>query len=273
MSTEGKETLKKEIKEIAKSVLNPAESASRLVTEEARACIDETVAMAQESTIASRLKAVFPIANPTGEVTVNIDPSKLTVNEGPQHKLLTTILIDDIIQMFDPKNKKNIPWDDGRLDYEDRVAQNFDGLQKNWNAVRDSSAELSRVSNNPVTDLLINQNGKDECLYRLGRVDDVQHWKIPGGSLGQGSIRIKVTLTITKTMKVTQVGKVTVGDLYFSMLDHPNGRGPGFLVIPAGASAGRVQFGAIELTRIIIDKQPEAFRDNKSEAMIKNSLT
>ena len=74
-------------------------------------------------------------------------------------------------------------------------------------------------------------------------------------------------------MKATQVGKTTVGDLYFSMLDHPNGRGPGFLVTSAEASAGRVQFGAIDLTRATIERQPEAFRNiDISEVMIKNSL-
>ena len=43
LTTEGKEILKNEIKEIAKSVLNPTESESRLATEEANVCIDETV--------------------------------------------------------------------------------------------------------------------------------------------------------------------------------------------------------------------------------------
>ena len=175
--------------------------------------------------------------------------------------------------MFDPKHKNNIPWDDGRIDYEGRAKLNFDQLQTNWTNIRDSNIGLSRVINNPITDLIINQRGRDECLYRLGRLDDVQHWKIPGGGLGQGTIRVKVTLTITNTMKATQVGKTTVGDLYFSMLDHPNSRGPGFLVTPAEASAGRVQYGAIELTRASIERQPEAFQHIViSEVMIKKSL-
>ena len=128
------------------------------------------------------------------------------------------------------------------------------------------------VINNPVTDLIIHQKGKDERMYRLGRVDDVDSWKIPGVSLGQGSIRIKVTDTITKTMQATQVGKITIGDLYFAMLNHPAGRGPGFLVIPPGASVGRVQLGAIELTRAVVDKQPEPIKDKITEAVIKTSL-
>ena len=110
LSIEGKEILKKEVKEIAKSVSSPTDSKIGLDDEEARVCIEETTTIAQESTIASRLGEVFPIANPTGEVNVQIDPSKLQVVEGPQHDLLTTSLMDEIIVMFDPKQKNNIPW-------------------------------------------------------------------------------------------------------------------------------------------------------------------
>ena len=57
------------------------------------------------------------------------------------------------------------------------------------------------------------------------------------------------------------------------MLDHPNSRGLGFLVTPAEASAGRVQYGVIELTRASIERQPEAFQHIViSEVMIKKSL-
>ena len=175
--------------------------------------------------------------------------------------------------MFDPKDLANIPWDDGRMDYENRVKLNFERLQTNWMVLRDSNIELSRVINNPITDLIVNQLGRDECLYRLGRLDDADHWKILSAGLGLGTIRVKVTLTINKTMKATQVAKKTIGDLYFAMRDHPSSRGPGFMITPAESSEGRVQFGAIELTRGSIEEQPEAFQHvTITEVMIKQSL-
>ena len=74
-------------------------------------------------------------------------------------------------------------------------------------------------------------------------------------------------------MKATQVAKNTIGDLYFAMLDHPSSRGPGFMITPAEASAGRVQYGAIELTRASVEQQPEAFQNVViTEVMIKQSL-
>ena len=139
--------------------------------------------------------------------------------------------------------------------------------------LRDSNIEMSRVINNPLTDLIVNQLGRDESLYRLGRVDDADHWQILGGDLGLGTVRVKVTLTINKTMKATQVAKNTIGDLYFAMLDHSGSRGPGFMFIPAESSEGRVRFGAIEFTRASIDEQPEAYRNVAiTEVMIKKSL-
>ena len=228
---------------------------------------------AQESTVASGLNDVFPIANPTGEVKVQIDPCQLQVIEGPQHDLLTTSLMSEIIVMFDSDDLANIPRDDGRMDYENRVKLNFERLQTNLMVLRDSNIELPRVINNPITDLIVNQLGRDECLYRLGRLDDADHWKILGGALGLGTIRVKVTLTINKTMKATQVSKNTMGDLYFAMLDHPGSRGPGVMITPAEASEGRVQFGAIELIRASIEEQPEAFQNVViTEVMIKKSL-
>ena len=88
----------------------------------------------------------------------------------------------------------------------------------------------------------MSQGGRDECLYRLGRMDDAAHWKFVGGGLGlgPGTMRIKVTLMITKTMKATQVANHTIGNLYFSLLDHPGSRGPGFTVTPAPSSESRV---------------------------------
>ena len=57
------------------------------------------------------------------------------------------------------------------------------------------------------------------------------------------------------------------------MLNHPAGRGPGFLVIPPGASTGRVQLGAVELNHVIVDKQPEHLKSKITEAVIKLSMT
>ena len=205
LSTEGKESLKINVKEIAKSVLSSTDPNVGLDTEEARVCIEETAVRAQESTAASRLTDAFPIANPTREVRVHIDPSQLRVNEGPQHHLLTTSLMDEIITMFDPKHLANIPWDDDRMDYEHRVKLNFQRLETNWRDLRDSNIEMSRVINNPISDLIINQLGRDERLYRLGRLNDVEHWKLLGGGLGAGTVRKKVTLSMNNTMKATQV--------------------------------------------------------------------
>ena len=101
-----------------------------LDTEEARICIEETAVRAQVSTAASKLTDVFPIANPAGDVKVQVDPSQLKVNEGPQHELLTTSLMDEIKVMLDPKDVANIPWDHGAMDYENRVRLNFRRLEK-----------------------------------------------------------------------------------------------------------------------------------------------
>ena len=132
---------------------------------------------------------------------------------------------------------------------------------------------MSRVINNPISDLIVNQLGRDERLYRLGRLDDVEHWKLLGGGLGAGTIGKKVTLSISKTMKATQVATNTIEDLYIAMLDHPGSTGPGFIVIPAESLGGRVTFGPIELTRASIEEQPETFRNvTITEVMVKKSL-
>ena len=69
------------------------------------------------------------------------------------------------------------------------------------------------------------------------------------------------------------MAKQIVGDLYFGTLHHPGSRGPGFMIIPAEVSEGRVQFGVICLTRTSIDAQPAAFRNvDITEVMIKKSL-
>ena len=104
-------------------------------------------------------------------------------------------------------------------------------------------------------------------------ISDTGHWKINSGGLGAGTMRIKVTLSVNNIIKATQVAKQIVGDFYFATLDHPGSRGPGFGNIAAEASEGRVQFGAISLTRASIDAQPAAFRNvDITEVMIKKSL-
>ena len=120
---------------------------------------------------------------------------------------------------------------------------------------------------------MVNDGGRDERLYRVGRVDDVDHWKILGGGLGAGSIRITVTLAINNAIKAAQVAKHAIGDLYLAVLGHPGSRGPGFVITPAESSEGHVRFGAIELIRASIDEQPEAYRNVAiTEVMIKKSL-
>ena len=141
--------------------------------------------------------------------------------------------MDAINAMFDPKDLANIPWDHGRMDYENRVRIIFRRLKKRGD-LRDANIDMSRVINNPITDLMGNQLGRDEHLYRVGRVDDVDHWTILGGGRGAGSIRIKVTLAINNIMKAAQVATNTIGDLYIAMLDHPGSIGPGFMITPAG---------------------------------------
>ena len=82
LSAEGKESLKKEVKQIAKSVLDPTDPNNGFETKDAQACIEETVVRAQESTVASRLNDVLPTANLTGEIKDKTDPSQLQVIKG-----------------------------------------------------------------------------------------------------------------------------------------------------------------------------------------------
>ena len=105
---------------------------------------------AQESTVASRLNDVFPTANLTGEIKVKTDPSQLQVIRGPQHDLLTTRLMNEIIQMFDPKVSANNIWKHDRMDHERRVKLNFERLQTNWMHLRNLDVEMIRLINNPV---------------------------------------------------------------------------------------------------------------------------
>ena len=95
LSAEGKEILTNNVKEIAKSELSATDPNIGLETEEARKCIEETALKAQESTAAGRLTDVFSLDNPTGEVSVQFDPSQLKINEGPQHELLATSMMDE----------------------------------------------------------------------------------------------------------------------------------------------------------------------------------
>ena len=91
--------------------------------------------------------------------------------------------------------------------------------------------------------------------------------------LEQDALESRSCFRFNHTIKATQVAKHTIGDLYFATLDHPGSRGPGFGLIPAEASEGRVRFGAIELTRASIDAQPEAYRNVAiTEVMIKKSV-
>ena len=154
--------MKKNVKEIAKSVLSATDPNIGLDIEEARKCIEEIALRAQESTAAGRLTDVFLIANPTGEVKVQVDPSQLKVNEGPQHELLTTSMMDEVKAQFDPKDIANIPSDHGTMDNEMRVQQNFRRLERNWRELRDTNIDLSRIINNPIADLIANDGGRDE---------------------------------------------------------------------------------------------------------------
>ena len=57
------------------------------------------------------------------------------------------------------------------------------------------------------------------------------------------------------------------------MLDHPPTRGPGTMVIPAEASEGHVQLGAMRLSRTTIDAQPQQFKNLViTDELIKKSL-
>ena len=231
---------------------------------------------AQESTAAGRLHVtdVFPIANPIGEVKVQFDPSQLKINEGPQHELLATSMMDEVKAQFDPRDQANIPWDAPKAQLITR--RGFTRTSGGWRRTGESSEIfilISRVINNPVADLIANDGGREEHFYRVRHIDGTDHWKINSGGLGAGTIRIKVTLSVNNMIKATQVAKHTVGNFYCATLDHPGSRGLGFGIIPAEASEGRVQLSAISLTRGSIDAQPAAFRNVEiTEMMIKKSL-
>ena len=82
-----------------------------------------------------------------------------------------------------------------------------------------------------------------------------------------------VTRTLTDTVKAAQVAKATIGDLYFGVLDQPPARGPGAMVIPAEASEGHVQLGAVTLSRTTIDAQPQQFKNFViTDELMKKSL-
>ena len=69
--------------------------------------------------------------------------------------------MNEIIQMFDPKVSANIIWDNNRMDYERRVELNFERLQTKWMRLKDLDVEMIRLINNPVTDLILSQGGRD----------------------------------------------------------------------------------------------------------------
>ena len=235
--------MEKSIKQIASRVLGATDPNTNLETEEAQKCIYDTASRACESTVAGRLRDVFPSANLTEEAVVQIDPSQLKINEGPQHELLATSMMDEVITQFDPRDKANISWvaPQDSLDYESKVTANFRQLERNWRELKDRDIDLRRMINNPVSESIANSGGSNESLYRLGRTDDTQHWMFPNSGLITGPIRRRVTTTLTNTVKAAQVARATVGDLYFAVLDHPPARGPGAMVVPAEASEGHVQ--------------------------------
>ena len=71
-TTAGRVKLEKSIKQIASSVLGAIDPNTNLDTEEAQKGIEETASTACESTVAGRLRDVFPSANLTEEVVVEI---------------------------------------------------------------------------------------------------------------------------------------------------------------------------------------------------------
>ena len=71
-TTADKVKLEKSIKQIASRVLGATDPHTNLETEEAQKCIYETASRACESTVAGRLRDVFPSANLTEEVVVEI---------------------------------------------------------------------------------------------------------------------------------------------------------------------------------------------------------
>lgn len=183
--------------------------------------------------------------------------------------------MDEVTTQFDPRDKANISWNAPQdfLDYDAKVTVNFRQLERNWRELKDNDIDLRGIINNPVSELIANSGGSEESLYRLGRTDDIQNLIFPNGGLTTGTIRKRVTLTLSNTIKAASVARATVGDLYFAALDHPPARGPGIMVIPAESSEGHVQLGAVTLSRITIDSQPQQFKNVViTDELIKKSL-
>ena len=82
---DGKSNLTRSVKHIAKGVLTCTDPNINLASKEAQSCIEETASRAQESTAAGRLADIFPLANITGEVEIQVDPSQLHINEGDEY--------------------------------------------------------------------------------------------------------------------------------------------------------------------------------------------
>ena len=142
---------------IANIGLRFAASNIYLESREAQACIEETASSARESTAAGRLADVFPLANFFGEVEIQVDPSQLHLNEGPQHEFLMTGTIDEIKCQFDPYETTHIAWDapHGFLHYDGKVMSNFRGLEQNWRDLRNGNFELQRTVYNPVSRVIV----------------------------------------------------------------------------------------------------------------------
>ena len=177
LSTEGKDNLKHNVKEIANSVLSATDPNIGLDTEEAQKCIEETASSCREPTVAGRLKDAFPIANRTGEVEVENDPSQPKIHEGPQHELFAASMMDEVMTQFDPRDKANIAWNASQdpIDYDAKVIVNFRQLERNWSELKDNDLDLRRITNNPVSELITHSGGSEESLNRLGRTDDTQN--------------------------------------------------------------------------------------------------
>ena len=159
-------------------------------------------------------------------------------------------MMDEVMTQFDPRDKAN-PQDS--FGYDAKFTVDFRQLERNWRDLKDNDIDSRRIIYNPVSEFIANSGGTEESIHRFGRTDDTQIWMFPNGGLTTGTIRNRVTLTISNTIKAAQVARATIGDLYFAVLDHPPARGPGTMVISAEASEGHVQLGAVSLSRITID--------------------
>ena len=108
-----------------------------------------------------------------------------------------------MLASYDPRKPINVAKTQqaGSLDFNDKVTQDLRALERNWREMKDSSVDLLRIVNNPVTCAIMAAGGYQEKLFSLRRGSSTEDlvlvvsWAV---ALGQRDVILLVPILLQR---------------------------------------------------------------------------